>query len=201
VSKLIILASSSPRRLELLKQIGVSCEVMSADIDETPMVSESAQSLVERLARAKAMAVAMHYPEKSHDKLAPVLAADTVVYLPGAQGRIFGKPKDKAHALEMLATLSNRTHQVATGVAFFHGGVLRSQVVVTQVTFAPISSAVAKCYWHSGEPAGKAGAYAIQGAGARFVTSITGSYSNVVGLPLHETSVWLEQAGIFDDEP
>jgi len=187
----LILASASPRRSELLSQIGVSFNVVPADIDETPAPSESATSLVERLARAKAVAVAAQLPNRV------ILAADTVVFVDGADPEIFGKPVDQADALRMLETLSDRVHRVATGMALHDGAQIRSQVVITQVTFAAISHADAVRYWQSGECVGKAGAYAIQGLGARFVVGIQGSYSNVVGLPLHETSVWLQQAGII----
>jgi len=185
----LILASSSPRRLELLRQIGVDCEVVPAEIDETPLVNETAVALVERLARAKAQKVADQYSDRT------VLAADTVVFLSEPSESIFGKPTDQADALRMLAALSQRSHRVATGIALNRHKSLHSRVVITEVTFAAISPAAALQYWRSGEPLGKAGAYAIQGAGAKFVVSISGSYSNVVGLPLHEVSVWLAQAG------
>ena len=191
MSTQLILASASPRRLELLKQIGVSCQVIPADIDETPVFQERAEALVERLAVSKAQAIAQKYPNHL------VLAADTIVYLPGPNEQIFGKPKGEQEALETLAKLSGREHEVATGIALYDGGEVHRQVVKTVVTFAAIPLASRLQYCQSGEPFGKAGAYAIQGRGAGFVTSIRGSYSNVVGLPLYETSVWLTRAGLI----
>jgi len=192
MSTSLILASSSPRRVELLQQIGVLCEVHPADIDETPFVAEAAIDLVERLARDKASTVAERHPTRT------ILAADTVVIAPGQGRAIFGKPTNEAHALDMLTQLSGSTHQVATGLAFYHNEQMSSQTVITDVTFDAISDAEAVRYWQGGEPVGKAGGYAIQGAAARFVTKINGSYSNVVGLPLHETAKWLQTAGFLD---
>jgi len=183
----LILASGSPRRLELLQQIGVACEVVPADIDETPLDGETATELVQRLAVSKAQRVAQQHPKRL------ILAADTVVYLPGSPDKLFGKPSGRQDALNTLSQLSGRTHRVVTGMALRDGDNIRRKVVHTEVTFAVISSAEQEAYWQSGEPAGKAGAYAIQGLGAKFVVSLRGSYSNVVGLPLHETSVWLTQ--------
>lgn len=196
----LILASASPRRLELLSQLGVSCEVVPADIDESPLIHEGAEALVERLAVSKAQSVAENHPDRL------VLAADTMVYLPGgdsglgkgARERIFGKPAGEQEALETLAALSDSAHQVATGLALYDGDQIHRQIVKTVVTFSAIPEALRLQYCQSGEPLGKAGAYAIQGYGARFVKSISGSYSNVVGLPLYETSVWLSQAGVID---
>ena len=191
MSKSLILASASPRRLELLTQLGVSCEVIAADVDETPQPGEPADDLVKRLAVAKAQSVAQIHPNRL------VLAADTLVYLSGPTERIFGKPRDENEASEFLAALSGTEHQVVTGLALYDGGQIHCQSVKTVVTFAPISEALRAQYCQSGEPLGKAGAYAIQGHGARFVKSLNGSYSNVVGLPLYETSVWLTQAGLI----
>jgi len=144
--------------------------------------------------QSKADLVAQTHPHRL------VLAADTVVYLAGSAGgtseRIFGKPKNEQEALETLAALSDGKHQVATGLALYDGRKIHRQVVQTVVTFAAIPAASRVLYCQTGEPVGKAGAYAIQGRGARFVKAIHGSYSNVVGLPLHETSVWLTQAGL-----
>ncbi len=186
----LILASASPRRRELLAQLGVECDVVPADVDESSLEGETAFELVQRLAVKKATAVAENYPERV------ILAADTLVYLTEPNERMFGKPKDKNDALDMLSQLSGTKHRVATGLALYDGVQVYQQVVTTDVTFAPISAQDRLSYWQSGEPRGKAGAYAIQGLGARFVKGIQGSYSNVVGLPLHETSVWLTQAGI-----
>jgi len=183
----LILASSSPRRLELLQQIGVVCEVIPADIDETARSGELATDLVQRLAVSKAQCIASIHPNRS------ILAADTVVYLPESPQQIFGKPDGREAALHTLSQLSGRAHCVATGIALYDGGNIQQKVVCTEVTFAVISPAEQEAYWQSGEPTGKAGAYAIQGIGAKFVVSIHGSYSNVVGLPLHETFAWLAQ--------
>jgi len=192
MSHRLILASASPRRVELLAQIGVSCAAMPADIDETPREGERASELVERLAAKKAETIAANHPGNL------VLAADTVVYLPNeSTDLIFGKPVDERDAHRMLETLSNKEHRVSTGLALYDGGEIRRQVVTTKVTFAEISPASRAAYWDSGEPIGKAGAYAIQGLGARFVVEIKGSYSRVVGLPLYETSAWLTQAGLI----
>lgn len=190
MAKRLILASASPRRRELLAQLGVDCEVIPADVDESVHGSETAPEQVVRLAQLKAKCIALKQPD------ALVLAADTLVYLSGPNQRVLGKPKDKADALEMLALLSDGKHRVATGLALCDGRQMRQQAVITEVTFAPITDHEALNYWRSGEPVGKAGSYAIQGKGARFVTGIQGSYSNVVGLPLYETSVWLTQAGL-----
>lgn len=186
----LILASASPRRLELLAQLGVGCEVIPADVDESALTGEAAQDLVQRLAVSKAAAVAKTQPSRI------ILAADTVVYLTQPNECVFGKPKDKSEALAMLAQLSGKEHRVATGVALYDGAQIHQQVVVTKVTFCFLSESDQLNYWQTGEPEGKAGAYAIQGMGARFVKGIQGSYSNVVGLPLYETSVLLAQAGI-----
>ncbi len=186
----LILASASPRRLALLSQIGVDCTVVPADIDETAKPNETATELVQRLAVSKAQTVATLHPQSL------VLAADTVVHFSGAHGSIFGKPKDKREALLMLEQLSNNEHCVSTGMALVNGSERQQTVVTTKVEFGPISEAERLAYWNTGEPMGKAGAYAIQGRGAKFVTGLQGSYSNVVGLPLYEASAWLTQAGL-----
>lgn len=186
----LILASASPRRLALLSQIGVDCTVVPADVDETPQPHETATELVQRLAVSKAKTVAARHPDTL------VLAADTVVHLSGPSGLIFGKPKDRDEALSMLQQLSGNRHCVSTGMALVNGTQLQQTVVTTEVDFGPINEAEQQAYWDTGEPVGKAGAYAIQGRGAKFVTGLQGSYSNVVGLPLYEASAWLTQAGL-----
>ncbi|KIC83602.1 Maf family protein [Pseudomonas sp. C5pp] len=182
------LASGSPRRRELLTQIGVPFSVVSAPIDETPLPDESAPAYVERLARAKAAAglACLEGP-------AVVLGADTAVVL---DGRILGKPENRDDALAMLADLSGREHQVLTAVALSDGQRVHSLCVTSKVRFRAISAEEAQRYWASGEPADKAGGYAIQGLGAVFVTGLSGSYSAVVGLPLSETAELLGQFGI-----
>ncbi|ANC84594.1 MULTISPECIES: Maf family protein [Pseudomonas] len=184
----LYLASGSPRRRELLTQIGVPFIVISAPIDESPLASESAPAYVERLARAKAAAGLARI-----DGPAVVLGADTAVVL---DGRILGKPENREDALAMLADLSGREHQVLTAVALDDGQRVHSFCVTSTVRFRAISTDEAQRYWASGEPADKAGGYAVQGLGAVFVTGLSGSYSAVVGLPLCETADLLGQFGI-----
>lgn len=183
----LLLASRSPRRRELLDQIGLTYRVLDPDVDETPDPGESPQALVERLARAKAEA-----GRGTADGL-PVLAADTAVV---ADGVALGKPEDEAHALAMLERLSGRSHVVASGIAVAAGGAISSRVVESIVTLRPTTASERRAYWASGEPDGKAGAYAIQGLGAVFVERLEGSYSNVVGLPLFETLALLREQGV-----
>ncbi|RII75597.1 Maf family protein [Pseudomonas monteilii] len=184
----LYLASGSPRRRELLTQIGVPFSLVSAPIDETPLPDESAPAYVERLARAKAAAGLARV-----EGPAVVLGADTAVVL---DGRILGKPESREDALAMLADLSGREHQVLTAVAITDGQRVQSLCVTSQVRFRAISDDEAQRYWASGEPADKAGGYAIQGLGAVFVTGLSGSYSAVVGLPLSETADLLGQFGV-----
>lgn len=184
----LYLASGSPRRRELLTQIGVPFIVISAPIDESPLPSESAPAYVERLARAKAAAGLARVGGP-----AVVLGADTAVVL---DGRILGKPENREDALAMLADLSGREHQVLTAVALDDGQRVHSFCVTSTVRFRAISTDEAQRYWASGEPADKAGGYAVQGLGAVFVTGLSGSYSAVVGLPLCETADLLGQFGI-----
>ncbi|MCO1623876.1 MAG: Maf family protein [Pseudomonas alloputida] len=184
----LYLASGSPRRRELLMQIGVPFMVISAPVDESPLPNESAPAYVERLARAKAAAGLARV-----DDPAVVLGADTAVVL---DGRILGKPENREDALAMLADLSGREHQVLTAVALDDGQRVHSFCVTSKVRFRAISTDEAQRYWASGEPADKAGSYAVQGLGAVFVTGLSGSYSAVVGLPLCETADLLGQFGI-----
>jgi septum formation protein len=182
------LASASPRRRQLLDLIGVPHVVTPADIDETPSSNEPADRYVLRLARSKAEAV-----WKDRKNL-PVLGADTTVVL-GEE--ILGKPESEADALAMLGKLSGRTHLVHTGIALrAPDGREFVSISTTQVQFAHLSADQMKAYWASGEPEGKAGAYAIQGLGAVFVSQISGSYTGVMGLPLYETAEMLRAAGV-----
>lgn len=183
----LLLASRSPRRRELLDQVGLTYSVLVPDIDETPEPGESPQALVERLARAKAQAV------RDAAGGLPVLAADTAVVIDGVA---LGKPADEAHALAILERLSGRSHVVVSGIAVAAGGQIASRVVESLVTLCPTTEAERQAYWASGEPDGKAGAYAIQGLGAVFVERLEGSYSNVVGLPLFETLALLRDHGV-----
>lgn len=185
----LYLASGSPRRRELLTQIGIRFKVLSAQIDETPLPDEQPARYVERLARGKAGAgLAL-----LGDEQACVMGADTAVVL---DGRILGKPLDEADALAMLAALSGREHQVLTAVALVDRQRCESRVVSSQVRFAPITAEQARSYWATGEPQDKAGSYAIQGLAAIFVEALHGSYSAVVGLPLCETADLLGLFGI-----
>jgi septum formation protein len=168
--------------------MGYRFERIAADVEEQPQPGEAPDRYAVRIARAKALAGARMLPAG-----AVVLGADTDVVLDGA---ILGKPHGEADALRMLAALSGRAHQVFSAVAVARGDRLESTLSVTEVRFGEISAARARAYWSSGEPAGKAGAYAIQGRGARFVREIHGSYSGVVGLPLYETCALLEAFGI-----
>jgi len=173
----LVLASASPRRAELLKTAGFTFEVRPADVDETPRPAEPAATYVLRVARDKALAAA----ERVNGNDAWILAADTVVVV---SGRILGKPTGPAEARRMLSMLSGVVHEVLTAVVVRHAGSETSEVVSTRVHFTALSAAEIDWYVESGEPDGKAGAYAIQGLGSRFVDWIEGSWSNVVGLPV-----------------
>ncbi|MBW0146893.1 Maf family protein [Marinobacter arenosus] len=182
----IILASASPRRSELLQQIGVTFSVQPADVDETPRPGEPPEHYVERLARDKALAVSGSSPGVL------VLGSDTSVVLNGV---ILGKPANRDEAVETLLTLSGATHQVMTAVALAEDDRCQSRVVITEVTFRSLSRAEIEAYAASGEPMDKAGSYGIQGLGGIFVSKLRGSYSAVVGLPLLETAALLADAG------
>lgn len=181
------LASASPRRRELLIQIGVPHSVKAAHIDESRLPGEPPRDYVERLAREKAASV---WREAAN---LPVLAADTTVVL---DGEIFGKPRDREDALKMLGALSERTHDVLTAVALATVDRIAVRVSESKVRFRKTSESERIAYWNTGEPRDKAGAYAIQGMGAVFIEFIGGSYSGVMGLPLFETAELLRAAGI-----
>jgi septum formation protein len=174
----LVLASTSPRRAELLREAGIAFETVAADVDETPRAGETPQAMVRRLAEEKARAAAARV-----DAPALVLAADTTVVL---EGENLGKPADDSDARRMLRRLSGRTHEVFTGVALLRlpEGALRVELETTRVEFHTLSDADIEAYVASGEPRDKAGAYAIQGGAAGFVARVEGSYSNVVGLPV-----------------
>ena len=183
----ITLASVSPRRRELLNQIGVPHVVVGAHIDESVLPGESAHDYVQRMARTKALAV-----WNQHQEL-PVLAADTTVVLDGV---ILGKPEHRDDAVHMLTRLSGRTHEVLTAVALATHSGPTLRVSVSSVRFRVLGAEECAAYWETGEPRDKAGAYAIQGLAAVFVESLQGSYSGVMGLPLFETMELLRSAGV-----
>ena len=173
-----------------MEQVGLTPEVLPADIDEAPTPGEDPVQYVRRLAHDKARSVALHRPE------AVVLAADTTVDL---DGRILAKPVDRDDARRMLSALSARTHRVHTGVAVHCDGSYHDLVVTTLVTFVPVAAAMLDWYLDTGEPFDKAGAYALQGAGGVLVDRVQGSVSNVVGLPLAPTVALLESVGVHLD--
>jgi septum formation protein len=181
----LVLASASPRRRELLWQIGVGHRVAIGGVDETPRAGESAADCVQRLALAKAKKVWMEG--------LPVLGADTAVVL---DGELLGKPRDRPSALSMLTRLSGRSHRVLTAVALVDGRGSQVRLSDSEVHFRTLGAAECARYWDSGEPRDKAGGYAIQGLGAVFVSRLLGSYSGVMGLPLCETAELLDAAGV-----
>jgi septum formation protein len=185
----LYLASASPRRRELLAQIGVPFSLIDVSVDETPSPTESPEAYVERVAREKALAGLASLSDQD----GCVLGADTSVVL---DQHILGKPVDRADGLAMLAALSGRTHRVMTAVALASRTACDVRVVISEVSFRVIEQAEAERYWASGEPADKAGGYAIQGWGAVFVSQLHGSYSAVVGLPLCETAQLVDAFGL-----
>lgn len=184
---LICLGSASPRRRELLNQIGVTHTVYSADIDETPRTDEAPEVYVVRMALEKARAVLQK------DGTLPVLGADTAVV---ADGVILGKPRDEADGLAMLRRLSGRRHQVLTAIALVEPEREATRLSVNHVVFRPMSEAEMVAYWRTGEPADKAGGYGIQGRAATFIEHLDGSFSGVMGLPLFETAELLREFGM-----
>jgi septum formation protein len=191
-ASLLVLASASPRRRELLERAGLRFEVLPADIPEEPRAGEAPRALVERLAAEKAAAVRARLPAAPRRL---VLGSDTIVVL---DGDVLGKPRDAAEALAMLRRLSGRTHTVWTGVAVVatDGGAAVVRSVASQVTLRASAESELRDYVATGEPLDKAGAYALQGAGRRFVTHVAGSESNVIGLPVEETLALLAAAGL-----
>ena len=181
----LILASASPRRAELLTAAGYAFEVMGTSVDETPAQGELPAAYTLRVALDKAHAVTRQPGAASIVKDAAVLAADTEVVV---DGRILGKPADPEDAARMLRLLSGRVHEVLTAVVVVKDEAERTDVVRTSVSFVRLDNEDVSWYVASGEPMGKAGAYAIQGLGARFVERIEGSWANVVGLPIHRVA-------------
>lgn len=184
----LVLASASPRRAELLRAAGIEFDVLTANIDESLMPGELPEKYVRRLAEAKALAVAGRAGER------PILAADTVVVIGDA---VLGKPVDAEDARRMLRMLSGRAHEVMTGVALCVGRGCFVEVPSTTVEFAELTEAEIEWYVASGEPADKAGAYAIQGLASRYVTRVSGSYTNVVGLPVALVYDLCKRAGLL----
>ena len=183
------MASVSPRREKLLRQLGVNFVTEPQDIVEEKRIDESPEKFVKRMAEEKASSAF----GKRKEKDIVVVASDTIVV---CDKRVLGKPKDKSDGIKMLLTLSNKTHRVLSAVTVANTLRYKSTVSETSVSFREISEIEAECYWDSGEPEGKAGGYAIQGCGAVFVQSINGSYSGVMGLPLFQTAQLLSEFGI-----
>src|ERR1700722_15554348 len=193
---LVILASASPRRTELLTQIGVAHRVVPAHIDERRHPSESVEECVRRLAKNKALEVQVALAAVAGAAAATqlaVLGADTAVVI---DDDLLGKPRDRDDALAMLARLSGRWHQVLSAVALASANGMQCSVSSSEVRFRVLSERERAAYWDSGEPRDKAGGYAIQGRGAAFVQELRGSYSGVMGLPLFETARLLGEAGV-----
>jgi septum formation protein len=188
----LILASSSPRRTEILDRAGIAHEILSAQIDETPLAGESAAAMVARLAEAKARAIGALTAAAGGESI--IVGADTTVEL---NEEILGKPQNSAHAREMLAKLSGRTHHVLTGIFLLRlpDGAARAAVETTTVEFAPFGDKEIRAYVETGEPLGKAGGYAIQGLAGRYIPKIEGCYFNVVGLPLARLYALLRELG------
>jgi septum formation protein len=184
----VLLASRSPRRRELLRQIGIAHEPVSVEVDESALPGESVEALARRLARAKAEAGWA----ASAGRL-PVLGADTLV---AVDGRPLGKPADRSEGLAMLSVLSGRVHRVLSAVVLVWDNRSEVRLSNSEVEFRALTPAEIEAYWDTGEPADKAGAYAIQGLAAGFVRRLAGSYSGVMGLPLFETCELLRLCGI-----
>jgi nucleoside triphosphate pyrophosphatase len=185
----LYLASRSPRRRELLAQIGCHPVVLAVDLDETPQPGEQPEAYVRRLAIAKAQRVYDSLPARGKGL---VLGADTAVVDGGA---ILGKPRDREQGMAMLLQLAGHTHRVLTGVALVDRQV-RYRLCDSRVSFRPITPTEAAAYWASGEPLDKAGGYAVQGLGALFIEGLEGSCTGVMGLPLYETGELLREAGV-----
>lgn len=186
----IILASQSPRRAAILMQMGINCEVMPADIDESQLDNESPCDYVLRLAKQKALVIKGQLNAKQAEM--PILAADTTVAL---RDSIFGKPADDADAAEMLKKLSGTQHQVHTAVAVTFNQQIELALNTTLVEMMPLSDAMIAAYISTQDHKDKAGSYAIQGLAGNWIKRIDGSYSGVMGLPIHETFILLKKLG------
>lgn len=189
----MILASASPRRRQLLGQLGIRHEARPTDILEVPQTGESPERYVHRIAAEKSLAAQRLIGHET-----PVLAADTEVVL---DDDILGKPLDQAHAMAMLARLSGRTHRVLSAVSLRAGNRHWEALSISEVSFRPLTLDEIAAYWMTGEPQGKAGAYAIQGLGALFIEHLSGSYTGVMGLPLRETGDLLRRIGLYPLQP
>jgi septum formation protein len=190
---MLYLASASPRRQQLLQQLGVGFEVIVSDLEEARAPNETPPQYVLRVALEKARSVAAAVRKRGLPPH-PVLAADTEVVL---DGDVLGKPMDREHGLAMLRRLQGRTHEVLSVVVLLNERSESTALSRSAVTFAPMTQVDIERYWDSGEPAGKAGGYAIQGHAAAFIARLEGSYSGVMGLPLYETAQLLRQAGLI----
>lgn len=183
----VVLASASPRRHELLQQLGVAHEQISVDIDENCLSSETPSACVERLAKQKARAGLQEMPD------AIVIGSDTMVVV---DEHVMGKPRNREDAVQMLELLSGRSHEVFSAVAVANAEQQKACVQRSEVTFRALQAKEILAYWETGEPRDKAGGYAIQGIAALFVRQLNGSYSGVMGLPLYETALLLQDFGI-----
>jgi|ERR1700722_4996278 septum formation protein len=188
---MLVLASASPRRKELLRNAGIAFEVEPANIPEEPLPGETARAYAERLAREKALVVSQKRPNDA------ILGADTIVVI---DNQILGKPADQADAARMLRLLSGRRHQVITGICLIVDSEAKVASETTSVVMSEISGAEIQSYVATGEPMDKAGAYAIQGIASRWIPRIEGDYSNVVGLPVALVYRMLQQAGVLGAE-
>jgi septum formation protein len=189
----IYLASRSPRRAELLQQIGLEFRILPSDIDESVLANELPEIYVKRLAHSKAEVGLAHMIKMNLTRL-PILAADTTVAVDGV---ILGKPEDDADAYAMLQNLSGRWHEVHTALAVAFDGKIEVALSTTRVELAQLEDSRVKAYIASGEPRDKAGAYGIQGLAGAFIKHIEGSYSGVMGLPIYETAQLLRNAGVY----
>lgn len=186
---MIYLASASPRRQELLRQLGIEFDVMPSNLLEVRAAGETPAQYVARVAGDKARWVARLVRDRGLPDR-PVLGADTEVVL---DGEILGKPENAAHGMDMLRRLAGRTHEVLSAVCVWNRGKEYAALSTSRVTFRPLTEREIVQYWETGEPGGKAGAYAIQGRAAAFIVKLEGSYSGVMGLPLYELDTILRQ--------
>ena len=194
MTKSVVLASASPRRTALLKQMNIAHTIHPADIDESPRPNETPQALVERLAAEKAQTVKTELEAlRSMTADTVILASDTLIAF---DGQSVGKPIDKADSKRILRMLAGKQHEVLTAISALSNSRQQTQVITTSVTFAALTDEQIDAYWDTGDPADKAGSYAIQGIGGEFVVSINGSASAVIGLPLYETRQLLNAFGV-----